>query len=235
MAEFPSQHDSLPTIIERIHERLTKGDGLSGDIIRQEAARARLPVSTLEALLRLDKRFVKSPTGWNARLVGDRWPDLTGALPQSLAEGAEVDPLIRQVVIEMNAATRSSFTCYYPHDFVLPNGVRKRIAQLVESCPQESIPQLKGPIFDLVMSELFDDADRNRFFTPRVVTALAAAWACPQPGERIVDPCYGSGGFLLAMAQWVERSLAQSGMVIEDHLGNRVMCLAGGAVKNTKM
>jgi len=64
---------------------------------------------------------------------------------------------------------------------------------------------------------IVDDADRNRFFTPRAVTAFAATWACPQPGERIVDPCYGSGGFLLAMAQWVERSLAQSGTVVEDH------------------
>lgn len=217
VTKSPTQHGTPATTIECIHERLTKGDGPSGDVIRQEAARAKLSVSTLEALLRLDKRFAKSPAGWEVRLIGDRWPDLVGALPESLGEGAEADALFRQVVIEMNAATRSHFAQYYPHDFVLRDGLLKQIAQLVESCPKKSIPQLKGPIFDLVMSELFDDADRNRFFTPRAVTAFTAAWACPQPGERIVDPCYGSGGFLVAMAQWIERSLAQSGTVVEDH------------------
>jgi len=216
VTESLAQHDVLAESIERIHERLAKGDGPSDDIIRQEAARARLPASTLETMLRLDKRFVKTPTGWEIRLVSDRWPDLARALPRSLAEGAEANDLFRQVVIEMNTATRSHFTQHYSHGFTLPDGLRKQIAQLVESCPEESMPQLKGPIFDLVMSELFDDADRNRFFTPRAVTALAAAWACPQPGERVVDPCYGSGGFLLAMGQLVQRDLAQSGTVVED-------------------
>ena len=216
MTKSSARYDALAIAIERIYERLAKGDGPSGDIIRQEAGQAKLPTSTLEAMLRLDKRFIKTPTGWGVRVVGDRWPDLARALPRSLAEGAEANDLFRQVVIEMNTATRSHFTQHYPHGFTLPDGLRKRIAQLVESCPEESIPQLKGSIFDLVMSELFDDADRNRFFTPRAVSALAAAWACPQPGERIADPCYGSGGFLLSMAQWVQRDLAQSGTVVED-------------------
>jgi len=158
VAKSPTRHDTLATTIERIHGRLAKGDEPSGEIIRQEAARAKLPVSTLEAMLRLDKRFAKSPDGWEIRPVGDHWPDLARALPQSLVERSEANDLFRQAVIEMNAATRSDFAQYFPHDFVLPDGLRKQIAQLVESCLQESIPQLKGPIFDLVMSELFDDA-----------------------------------------------------------------------------
>jgi type I restriction enzyme M protein len=211
-----SESNTPTVVVERIHERLSNGEGPSSEVIRQEATRARLPVSALETLLRLDKRFAKTPAGWEIQSLVDPWPELARALPQSMVERSEIDGLLRQVVIEMSAATRSHFAQHYPRDFTLSQAIQKRIADLVESCPTDSISQLRGPIFDLTMSELFDNADKNRFFTPRAITAFAAGWAQPQPGERILDPCYGSGGFLLAMAQAGERSLAESGMVVED-------------------
>jgi type I restriction-modification system DNA methylase subunit len=201
MVKSPTKNGAPAAVVERIHERLSKGEGPSSEVIRQESVRAELPISMLEAILRLDKRFVKAQAGWQVQAPGDRWTDLARALLHSTAEGSEAHDLFWQVVVEMNAATRLQFTEYYPNVFTFPDSLRKQVTELIRSCPSEKISELKGPIFDLVMSYLFDDAEQNRFFTPRAITWLAAAWACPQPGERIVDPCYGSGGFLLAMAQ----------------------------------
>lgn len=57
-----------------------------------------------------------------------------------------------------------------------------------------------------VLTALLDEAVRQEghrggeFHTPRSVTELVAGLAAPQPGDRILDPCCGSGGLLVAAA-----------------------------------
>jgi hypothetical protein len=170
----------------------------------------------LEAVLRLDPRFAMTSAGWQAQARLDSWDDLVRALPVRRGDGPAANDLLRQIIVGMNAATRSRFTQYYSETPSIPDSLREQVVAQVESCPSEGIAQLKGPIFDLVMSYLFDDAERNRYFTPRDITQFVAAWACPQPGEQIVDPCYGSGGFLVAMAQELQHSLEHGHVLVED-------------------
>jgi type I restriction-modification system DNA methylase subunit len=210
MSPSAGNEDTLSTCIDVIRDRLARGDGPSQDVIGQEAARAHIPAATIEAMLRLDRRFAKTPGGWTVQAEKDPWPDLVSALPQSMPEPEQADDLFRQVILEMSAATRSDFLKYYP-DFAVSDALRKKIVSMVEACPTSAIPQLRGPIFDLVMSEVFDDPAHNRVFTPRVVPWFAAKWAQPCPGERALDMCHGSGGFLVAMAEEVSLTLTQPG------------------------
>lgn len=60
-------------------------------------------------------------------------------------------------------------------------------------------------VFDQVLSETGDARD-GQFSTPSNIARLVAALANPQPGERVYDPCFGSGNFLVAAWQQVERS-----------------------------
>ena len=39
--------------------------------------------------------------------------------------------------------------------------------------------------------------DRGEFFTPRNACRMAVTMLNPQPGERILDPACGTGGFLI--------------------------------------
>ncbi len=39
--------------------------------------------------------------------------------------------------------------------------------------------------------------DRGEFFTPRNACRMAVAMLNPQPGEKLLDPCCGTGGFLI--------------------------------------
>lgn len=57
---------------------------------------------------------------------------------------------------------------------------------------------------------------RGEFFTPHPIVQLAVAMTDPQPGERVIDPCCGSGGFLLqAIARLPEAARA-------DYIATRV-------------
>lgn len=60
-------------------------------------------------------------------------------------------------------------------------------------------------VFDQVIVETGDSYD-GQFSTPVNIARLVVALAHPQPGERVYDPCFGSGNFLVAAWQQAERS-----------------------------
>jgi hypothetical protein len=220
MSSPADQEDDLSRCIDALHDRLAQGDGPSPDVIGQEAVRARLPIATIEAMLRLDRWFIQAAGRWAVQTEKDPWPDLVVSLPRSQAEQPQGKDLFRQTILEMIAATRSDFPQHYP-DFTVSDTLQNKIVALVEATSPQAIPQLRGPIFDLVMSEIFDEPGLNRFFTLRAVPSSAAKWARPQKSERILDMCYGSGGFPLAMMQEFQESqetLAYANRLVDELL-----------------
>lgn len=63
-------------------------------------------------------------------------------------------------------------------------------------------------VFDQVLTET-SDIHHGQFSTPANIAYLVAALANPQPGERVYDPCFGSGNFLVAAWQQANRSLVE--------------------------
>jgi len=64
-------------------------------------------------------------------------------------------------------------------------------------------------LFDLVLAETGEAYD-GQHQTPANVARLVAALAQPQPGERVYDPCFGSGNFVIAAWQQAERTRQDS-------------------------
>lgn len=64
-------------------------------------------------------------------------------------------------------------------------------------------------LFDHLLAEASDAAD-GQFSSPSSIAGLVAALAQPQPGDRVYDPCFGSGNFLIAAWQQAERSRMDS-------------------------
>jgi hypothetical protein len=60
--------------------------------------------------------------------------------------------------------------------------------------------------FDVLIGETADGPE-GQFHSPSSVAALVAAIADPRPGERVYDPCFGSGSFLTAAWDHAQRSL----------------------------
>ncbi len=63
-------------------------------------------------------------------------------------------------------------------------------------------------VFDLVLAITGEPYDGG-YSTPASIAALMAALANPQPGERVYDPCFGSGNLLVAAWQQAERSRSE--------------------------
>lgn len=81
------------------------------------------------------------------------------------------------------------------------------IAELPFETPSDRRALLE--LFDLVLAETGEAYD-GQYQTPANIARLVAALAQPQQGERIYDPCFGSGNFLVAAWQQAERNWQQS-------------------------
>lgn len=98
---------------------------------------------------------------------------------------------------------------FYLHDFV------RWMADLPFETPSERRALLD--VFDQAIAETGTPYD-GQYTTPVNIAHLVAALASPQPGERVYDPCFGSGSFLVAAWQQAERSrkeLRRPGALLE--------------------
>jgi len=64
-------------------------------------------------------------------------------------------------------------------------------------------------LFDRILTETGGPAE-GVFTSPESIAQLVAALADPRPGERVYDPCFGAGNFLLAAWWQAEASRAES-------------------------
>lgn len=63
---------------------------------------------------------------------------------------------------------------------------------------------VKGEAFQIFFSR-HQRGDRGEFFTPHPVVRLAVEMIDPKPGERVIDPACGSGGFLIQTIAYVRK------------------------------
>jgi type I restriction enzyme M protein len=66
-------------------------------------------------------------------------------------------------------------------------------------------PDLLGAAYEYLIAEFADSAGKKggEFYTPRAVVRTMVRLANPQEGQRVYDPCSGSGGMLIMSAEHV--------------------------------
>lgn len=69
---------------------------------------------------------------------------------------------------------------------------------------------VKGKAFQAFVNR-HQRGDRGEFFTPHPIVRLAVEMIDPKPDEAIVDPCCGSGGFLIQAIAQVNRQAEKNG------------------------
>ncbi|MBS6419016.1 MAG: SAM-dependent DNA methyltransferase [Olsenella uli] len=67
---------------------------------------------------------------------------------------------------------------------------------------------VKGDIYEGLLQKVAEDtkSGAGQYFTPRALISAMVDCVQPQPGKTVVDPCCGSGGFLLAAKDYIEDS-----------------------------
>lgn len=65
---------------------------------------------------------------------------------------------------------------------------------------------VKGDIYEGLLQKVAEDtkSGAGQYFTPRPLIDAMVRCVQPKPGKTIVDPCCGSGGFLLAAKSYIE-------------------------------
>ena len=79
----------------------------------------------------------------------------------------------------------------------------QRVAELPFETPSDRLEALKAFDEDL---DARSDPHHGQYTTPSNIARLVAALADPQPGERIYDPCFGSGNFLIEANRHAQRN-----------------------------
>jgi type I restriction enzyme M protein len=66
-------------------------------------------------------------------------------------------------------------------------------------------PDLLGAAYEYLIGEFADSAGKKggEFYTPRAVVRMMVRLANPQEGQRVYDPCSGSGGMLIMSAEHI--------------------------------
>lgn len=94
---------------------------------------------------------------------------------------------------------KKDFPTIFPEkeDISLPKEVLAyTVAQLQPYSLLESAVDVKGIAYEEIVGANLR-GDRGEFFTPRNACRMAVAMLDPKPGLRILDPCCGTGGFLI--------------------------------------
>lgn len=67
-------------------------------------------------------------------------------------------------------------------------------------------PDLLGAAYEYLIADFADSAGKKggEFYTPRDVVRLIVRLIKPEPGQRVYDPCCGSGGMLILSKEYVE-------------------------------
>jgi len=128
--------------------------------------------------------------------ISERLQDLVQHVEGLRGEAAHpVAAYLHALAVPLRRVLKVNFI--YLHDFV------RWVANLPFETPSERRALLA--VFDQVIAETVDPYD-GQFATPVNIARLVAALANPQPGERVYDPCFGSGNFLVAAWQQAEHS-----------------------------
>ena len=89
----------------------------------------------------------------------------------------------------------------------------KSIAYVVGELQRYSLLQtdedVVGSAFEVFAESKFA-GEKGEFFTPRAVVHTAIKLIDPKPGERIIDPACGSGGFLICALQHIWRTMDEA-------------------------
>src|SRR5207237_1330549 len=67
-------------------------------------------------------------------------------------------------------------------------------------------PDLLGAAYEYLIAEFADSAGKKggEFYTPRAVVRMMTRIVEPHMGDRVYDPCSGSGGMLICAREYVE-------------------------------
>jgi type I restriction enzyme M protein len=172
------------------------------EIVKDQVARGRIPT---EAELRADTRSYYADTFFVPKNA--RWEQLHDHLHHSVGEG------LNKALAALEHENVGLAGVLHHIDFTRTVGKSKlpdeRLRKLIKHFNEYRLlnedfefPDLLGAAYEYLIGEFADSAGKKggEFYTPRAVVRMMVRIADPKEGQRVYDPCAGSGGMLIMSA-----------------------------------
>ena len=113
----------------------------------------------------------------------------------------EVFPFIK----EMNGTAGTSYTRFMADAvFMIPTpALLDKVVAMIDAIPMAD-RDTKGDLYEYMLSKIASAGQNGQFRTPRHIIKLMVAMTAPTPQDIIADPACGTGGFLVAAAEYLE-------------------------------
>ena len=96
-------------------------------------------------------------------------------------------------------------------EIVDPN-VLKQAVDMFDSIDFRKLgPDIKGDIFEYLLTHLGQSALNGQFRTPRQIRAFMVEMTDPDLGDTVYDPACGTAGFLIDVVDHIPRPLQRRG------------------------
>lgn len=119
------------------------------------------------------------------------------------------------------------------------NTIEEIYAELEEDSKKggHSFQDIQGDVYEYLLSEIASAGKNGQFRTPRHIIKMIVELVDPKPGDRIVDPACGTGGFLLEAHSYMKTKLlseAELAKVPPDEDGFKRASVSGKLTKKVK-
>lgn len=153
----------------------------------------------------------------------DTAPDETVTFRAGVDEDATI---VRKRILGLfESVKKATFRDVFEYEQTIkldPESLRYVIGELQNYCVMDADRDAIGDAFEVFIGPALRGAE-GQFFTPRNVVKMVVGMLNPQPGDRIIDPACGSGGFLIGaldhvwslvraeakQKKWTERQLTR--------------------------
>jgi type I restriction enzyme M protein len=216
---------SLSATIKSIQDIMRKDAGVDGDAQRVGQLGWLLfykIFSDLELQTELLQDDYTSPVP--GRLRWETWADETSAGAGHVPTGDEllelvdndlfpsfadidlnaIDGLARERAVLLRAVFEGTFN--YMKNGTLLRQVINKVNHDIDF-NQADTRHVFGDIYEQILRDLQGAGNAGEFYTPRAVTQFAVDMVDPQPGETVLDPACGTGGFLTCAYEHVKASI----------------------------
>ncbi len=216
---------SLSATIKSIQDIMRKDAGVDGDAQRVGQLGWMLfykIFSDLELQTELLQDDYTSPVP--GRLRWETWADETAAGAGNVPTGDELlelvdndlfpsfaeidlnalDGLARDRAVLLRAVFEGAFN--YMKNGTLLRQVINKVNHDIDF-NQADTRHVFGDIYEQILRDLQGAGNAGEFYTPRAVTRFAVDMVDPQPGETVLDPACGTGGFLTCAYEHVKASI----------------------------
>jgi type I restriction enzyme M protein len=106
---------------------------------------------------------------------------------------------------DMGQFSKSSTYAKHMKDAVFLISAPALLAAVIEQI--EQIPMAdrdtKGDLYEYMLSKLSQAGTNGQFRTPRHIIKMMVALLAPGPRDIVCDPACGTGGFLVAVAEYI--------------------------------